>query len=245
MEQKLKVETWCGHDIRFIEKGGDWWAILKDVCDALDLDTRNVSRQLIRQYEEDDVYSKHVTESDDKKSEKDEILARTTKGEAILAKRPFPDALGRLQPTYIVAELGIYDVIFQSRKKEAREFKEWVFGVIRELRKQSGLNSYEAFRMTDKEIQKAATDRLYKITHPESNVPIIKANTITNKAIANMYGEPKAIPKGKMTPEMLKDRQAVYDDTINLMIAQQAFDLDLSISKAVYEKYSEKKVIKK
>ena len=33
----MRVESWCGHDIRFIEENGEWWAILKDICDALGL----------------------------------------------------------------------------------------------------------------------------------------------------------------------------------------------------------------
>ena len=31
----MRTETWCGHDIRFVEINGEWWAILKDICDAL------------------------------------------------------------------------------------------------------------------------------------------------------------------------------------------------------------------
>lgn len=31
----MKVENWCGHDIRFVEKDGEWWAVLEDVCGAL------------------------------------------------------------------------------------------------------------------------------------------------------------------------------------------------------------------
>ena len=27
----MKIENWCGHDIRFIEINGEWWAILKDI----------------------------------------------------------------------------------------------------------------------------------------------------------------------------------------------------------------------
>lgn len=42
----MKVETWCGHDIRFIEINGEWWAILKDICDALNLRTAAVSQRL-------------------------------------------------------------------------------------------------------------------------------------------------------------------------------------------------------
>ena len=33
----MKTEIWNGYFIRFIEKGGEWWAVAKDVCDALGL----------------------------------------------------------------------------------------------------------------------------------------------------------------------------------------------------------------
>lgn len=29
----IRVENWCGYDIRFVEQDGEWWAILKDICD--------------------------------------------------------------------------------------------------------------------------------------------------------------------------------------------------------------------
>ena len=32
----MKTEIWNNHEIRFVEKDGEWWAVLKDVCDALD-----------------------------------------------------------------------------------------------------------------------------------------------------------------------------------------------------------------
>ena len=31
----MKLENWNGHNIRFVWKDGDWWAVAKDVCDAL------------------------------------------------------------------------------------------------------------------------------------------------------------------------------------------------------------------
>lgn len=42
----MRTETWCGHDIRFVEQNGEWWAILKDICDALELRTFDVSQRL-------------------------------------------------------------------------------------------------------------------------------------------------------------------------------------------------------
>ena len=43
---KIRTENWCGHDIRFVEIDGEWWAILKDICDALNLHTFKISQRL-------------------------------------------------------------------------------------------------------------------------------------------------------------------------------------------------------
>ena len=42
----FRVENWCGYDIRFIEINGEWWAILKDICDALNLRTAKIAERL-------------------------------------------------------------------------------------------------------------------------------------------------------------------------------------------------------
>ena len=42
----MRIENWCGHDIRFVEINGHWYAILKDICDALKLKTWHISERL-------------------------------------------------------------------------------------------------------------------------------------------------------------------------------------------------------
>ena len=42
----MRIENWCGHDIRFVEIDGHWYAILKDICDALKLKTWHISERL-------------------------------------------------------------------------------------------------------------------------------------------------------------------------------------------------------
>lgn len=34
----MKIEKWCGHEIRFVELKGEWWAFAKDICNALEMD---------------------------------------------------------------------------------------------------------------------------------------------------------------------------------------------------------------
>ncbi len=56
------------------------------------------------------------------------------------------DALGRARETSIVSEPGLYDLVFLSRKPEARSFRKWVTGtVLPQLRK---TGSYSVKQLT-------------------------------------------------------------------------------------------------
>lgn len=201
----MKTENWNGHEIRFVEVKGEWWAVLKDVCDALGLDTRMTSRRL-----EDEVLKRHV------------VL----------------DSLGREQEMLIINEYGIYDTIFRSNKPEAKQFRRWVYDLLKELREAEGLAGFEIFRQLDKEHQKAEMKKLRDGLKQPVRVDFIKANTITNKAVSNKHGLPKMVKKGDMTPEMLKEREPILEDTVKLMGMKDEFGLDISVSDAVYKKYS-------
>ena len=43
----MRTENWCGHDIRFVEVNDEWWAVLDDICDALDLHEEFVTRTVL------------------------------------------------------------------------------------------------------------------------------------------------------------------------------------------------------
>lgn len=198
----MKTENWNGYQIRFIEIKSEWWAVLKDVCDALGLDTRMTSRRL-----EDDVLKRHL----------------------------ISDSMGRNQEMLIVNEFGIYDTIFRSNKPEAKEFKRWVYRLLKELREASGLAGFEVFRALDKEHQKEMMRKLSNALANPVRVDFIKANTIANKAISNKHGLPKMIKKGEMTPQMLQEREPILEDTVELMKAKERFGLSLSVSEWIYE----------
>jgi hypothetical protein len=68
-------------------------------------------------------------------------------------------------------------------------------------------------------------------------VDYIKANTIADKAVSTMYGLQKMLKKPDMDEGMLRDRQAVLIDTVELMALNERFGLGLSISGQVYRKY--------
>lgn len=138
----------------------------------------------------------------------------------------------------IISEMGIYEAVFNSERKEAREFKKWVKQTLKELRKASGLEGFQIFRMLDKEHQKEAMERLKEGFRDPSKPDFIKANTIANKAVSTIFGYPKMVKKDHMTPEMLVRRQEVLDDTVNLMSTAAKFGLDIKISDAIYSKHT-------
>ncbi|CDX01255.1 Phage antirepressor protein [Desulfitobacterium hafniense] len=202
----IRTETWMGYRIRFVEKTpGDWWAVLKDVTDAMGLSAKGVKQRL---------------------------------PEGVISNYPLQTA-GGIQEMLIVNEYGIYETIFESRKKEAKEFKRWVFEMLKALRQASGLEGFQIFRMLDKEHQKEAMQQLKAGLQNPVRVDFIKANTIANKATSNLYGYPKSIKKGDMTPDMLVRREDILDDTVKLMSVNEKFGLGLSVSKTVYGKYAQ------
>ncbi|HGI4954138.1 TPA: Bro-N domain-containing protein [Streptococcus agalactiae] len=199
----MRTETWNGYDIRFVEHQGECWAVLADICHALDLKPKRVKERLVDEV----VSTDHVA-----------------------------DSLGRQQEMLIVNEFGIYDTIFSSRKPEAKSFKFWVFETIKQLRQATGLEGFEVFRMLDKEHQKEAMARLTNSLDRVSKKDLIKANTITNKAVSNKFGYSKMVKKSEMTPDMLVAREMILDDTVELMGIKEKFGLNISVSESIYNK---------
>lgn len=75
----------------------------------------------------------------------------------VISNHPIPDSLGRMQETTIVNEDGLYDVILESRKPEARAFRKWITSeVVPSIRKHGAY-------MTPETIEKTLTDPDYLI----------------------------------------------------------------------------------
>ena len=207
----MKRESWAGHSIRFVERSGEWWAVAQDVCEALGL--KQVTRAMsslknVQQYNVCDLTNSKVTSR-----------ARDT------------------QTMNIIGEKDIYRLIFKSRKPEAEAFQDWVYETIRELRKASGLEGYETFKLLDKEHQKEAMKKLHDsiaASREPVKVDYIKANTIANKAVCNRHGIPKMVGKAAMSAEMLKERERVLEDVITLMELNERYGAGMSVSAIIY-----------
>lgn len=152
----MRTENWCGHDIRFIEQNGEWWAILKDICDALELKTFKVAQRLdpsmmIRvKIKVSDIPSKDIR------------------------------SRGENEHRWMVAvnEIGIYEALFASRRLEARKFRTWSARVMQKLRKTVGLDGYQVMQMTDPDIQAQIDHILDTIYWDEEKKCLMRSVTV-------------------------------------------------------------------
>lgn len=140
------------------------------------------------------------------------------------------------QDMIVLNEKGIYRLIMRSNKPEAEAFQDWVYELLSTLRKKAGFEGFQAFRMFNKGVQKEQMALIHANIPEPTKRDYIKANTIADKAISNRFGCPKMVKKADMSPEMLKARPKVLEDTVALMIAKERFGLDISVSEVIYQK---------
>lgn len=147
----MKIEKWCGYDIRFININGEWWAILKDICDALKLRTKDVSQRIYPEMLERVLTETSKDGSNDVRYEHQPV--KSINVSAIgkdIGRQPGEN---RTRWMLAVNELGIYEALFASRRLEARKFRLWAGSVMQKLRQRVGLQQYEVMQMTDPKIQ--------------------------------------------------------------------------------------------
>lgn len=132
----MKIENWCGYDIRFVEVEGEWYAILKDICKALDLRTDGVAQRL----------NANMLIRVPVEMERVDPRSHHHNSNGVVKHKVTMHMLA-------VNEFGIYEALFASRRLEARKFRLWTVEVLQKLRKQVGLQGYEVMKMTDPEIQ--------------------------------------------------------------------------------------------
>lgn len=152
----MKIENWCGYNIRFIEQDGEWWAILKDICDALKLRTDKVSSRL-----DPDMMLRVKVEISDHPSRG--VTSRARKTQRMLA----------------VNEIGIYEALFASKRLEARKFRRWSAEVMKKLRSNVGLEGYEVMKMTEPDIQEKIDNILDTIFYdPDTGILMQSVTTL-------------------------------------------------------------------
>ena len=102
----LKIFNYNGNEVRTVQKDGEPWWVLRDVCAVLEMDTSQVGK-VANRLEEDERKLTTVT-----------------------------DSLGRQQSTYIIKESGLYNVILRRDKPETQPFRNRVTSeVLQSIRK--------------------------------------------------------------------------------------------------------------
>ena len=146
----ITIFNHLGNDIRVMtDEQGEPLFVLKDICDALDL--KNIS-DVASRLDEDGVGTTEVIDNLGR-TQKTSVVTEAGLYEVIFMSRkpaavlditnvtqlrsrlsddlcqtyPVPDRRGQVQQTWTVNEPGLYEVIFMSRKPEAKAFKRWVF----------------------------------------------------------------------------------------------------------------------
>ena len=151
-----RVENWNGYNIRFIEHNGEWWAVLKDICDALDLKTFKVAQRL-----------------------DPDMMERVAVDVSIIPSKDVRSR-GENETRWMLAvnEIGIYEALFASRRLEARKFRRWSATVLQKLRNQVGLEQYEVMRMTDADIQEDIDHILDTLFYDEETGKLMQSITV-------------------------------------------------------------------
>ena len=172
----MKIENWCGYDIRFVEINGEWWAILKDICDALKLKTFDVSKRISPELLERVLVDTSNMGLTDVRYEHKPIksIDRGMIGKNI-GRNP-----GENKTRWMLAvnEIGIYEALFASRRLEARKFRLWAGSVMQRLRKHVGLEGYEVMRMTEPEIQDEIDHILDTLFYDEETGMLMQSVTV-------------------------------------------------------------------
>lgn len=164
----MRTENWCGCDIRFIEINGEWYAILKDICDALKLETDAIVRRLDSdmlervRVETSDPTSNRVRSDMVSTSVRSNVISNDLEYEHQPVKTVTSQIIGKdigrkpgdnkTRWMLAVNESGIYVALFASRRLEARKFRRWAGTVMLILRNSVGLEGYEAMQKLRKSV---------------------------------------------------------------------------------------------
>ena len=172
---ETRIENWNGYDIRFVNLDGDWYAVLKDICDALGLRTDGVATRIPPECMERIAVTSDPSLNGDR-YERDHVktITRQMIGQDI-GRRPGQNLTRRM---LVINESGIYEALFASRKLEARKFRQWTAGILGKLRKTVGLEPYEVMKMTDPEVQAKIDYILDSLYYDDETGKIMRSVTV-------------------------------------------------------------------
>lgn len=143
----------------------------------------------------------------------------------------YKDASGKSNAMYYINRDGFVFLVMGFTGKKANEWK-WKY-----IEAFNQMESYINFRKADIQIQKNSMHFLHDNLEMPSTKDYIKANTIANKCVSNLFGYPKMIKKADMSAEMLEQREPVLKEVVELMAVKDKYDLDIPVSESIYKRH--------
>lgn len=127
------------YTIRFIKVNDVWYAVLKDICDAVGLKSWHVAQRVKPKF----------------------LLKRNIPEDTSFETRS--PISGKHRNGYLmtlVSEQGIYEVFDGGRKLKARKFAEWWTEMVMKLRQSIGLEAFQVMDMLKPEVQEHISNQL-------------------------------------------------------------------------------------
>lgn len=146
-------------------------------------------------------------------------------------KSSYSDAKGEKRPMFYLNRDGFIFLTMGFTGKQANEWK-WKY-----IEAFNQMENYINFVKADKQIQKNSMKFLQDNLQMPTTRDYVKANTIANKCVSNMFGYPKMVKKDEMSPQMMEAREPVLKDTCELMAFNDKYDLGIKVSDKIYKKY--------
>ena len=133
------------YPIRFVKVNDIWYAVLKDVCDAVGLKSWHVAQRVKPKF----LLKRSVPCT----FPKDNLVSND------VMSKPYHDTHIML----LVSEQGIYEVFEGGRKLKPRKFREWWTEMVMKLREAIGLEAFQVMDMLDEKVQNHISKQLEKV----------------------------------------------------------------------------------
>jgi Rha family phage regulatory protein len=140
-------------------------------------------------------------------------------------------------PMYYINRDGFSLLAMGFNGKKALEWK------IKYIEAFNQMESYITLRKVDVALQKNAMTFLHDNLEMPTTKDYVKANTIADKAVSNLFGFPKMIKKDEMSQEMLEQRMPIMKETVELMAIKDKYGVPEHVSKTIYQRYEKKEAI--
>lgn len=144
MNDVMVVREWYDDErntfytIRFIKVNDIWYAVLKDVCDAVGLSTWGVSQRMETKY----------------------LLKRNIPDDTSVQMRSHSKRHTNGYTMTLINEQGIYKAFAGAKKLRARKFTDWWTEMIMKLRQSIGLEAFQVMDMLKPEVQEHISNQL-------------------------------------------------------------------------------------